>query len=262
MDGSLPGSSVPGDLQVRKLEQAAISSSRTSSRPRAQTGVSCLLRRPASSLPLAPVFESAQFMVVGAFTRLHHHHAVQFQSILISPEESLDPSSLSIALTSSPWQYQLASCLWVYLLCTCHANTAMRLEGTASLSEHCVPSESVHGVACQCNWKGFVQLLSRVQLFATPWTAARQASLSITNSWSLPKLMSVASVMPSNHLILCHPVLLPSIFPSIRVFSSESILHIKWPKHWSFSISPSSEYSGPISFRMNWLDLLAVQGAL
>ena len=110
-----------------------------------------------------------------------------------------------------------------------------------------------------------VQLLSHVQLFATPWTAARQASLSITNSWSLLKLMSIELVMPSNHLILCHSLLLPpSIFPSIRVFSSESALHIRWPKYWSFSfsINPSNEYSGLISFRIDWLDLLAVQGTL
>ena len=99
----------------------------------------------------------------------------------------------------------------------------------------------------------------------TPWTAARQASLSITNSWSLLKLLSIELVMPSNLLILCHPLLLPpSIFPSIRVFSNESVLHIRWPKYWSFnfSISPSNEYSGLISFRMHWLDLLAVQGTL
>ena len=110
-----------------------------------------------------------------------------------------------------------------------------------------------------------VQLLICVRLFETPWTAACQASLSITNSRSLPKLMSFESVMPSNHLILCHPLLLlPSIFPSIRVFSNESVFHIRWPKHWSFSfsISPSNEYSGLISFRMDWLDLLAVQGTL
>ena len=109
-----------------------------------------------------------------------------------------------------------------------------------------------------------VQSLSRVRLFATPWTAARQASLSITNSQSLLKLMSIVSVMPSNHLILCHPLLLPSIFPSIRVFSNESALHIRWPKYWSFSfnISPSDEYPGEISFRMDWLDLLEVQGTL
>jgi len=108
------------------------------------------------------------------------------------------------------------------------------------------------------------QSLSRVQLFATPWTAARQASLSITNSWSLLKLMSIESVMPSNHLILCHPLLAPSIFLSIRVFSNESVLYIKWSKYWSFSfsISPSNEYSGLISFRMDWLDLLTVQGTL
>ena len=109
-----------------------------------------------------------------------------------------------------------------------------------------------------------VQSLSRVQLFVIPWTAARQASLSITNSQSLLKLMSIDLVMPSNHLILCHPLLLlPSIFPSIKVFSNESVLCIRWPKYWSFSfsISPSNEYS-VISFRMDWLDLLAVQGTL
>ena len=100
---------------------------------------------------------------------------------------------------------------------------------------------------------------------ATPWTAAWQSSLSITNSWSLFKLMCIESVMPSNHLVLCHRLLLPpSIFPTIKVFSNESTLHIRWPKYWSFSfsISPSNEYSGLISFRMDWLDLLAVRGTL
>ena len=110
-----------------------------------------------------------------------------------------------------------------------------------------------------------VQSLSRVWFFVTLWTTARQASQSITNSQSLLKLMSIESVMPSNHLILCHPLLLPpSIFPSSRVFSNESVLRIRWPKYcsFSFSISPSNEYSGLISFRMDWLGLLAVQGTL
>ena len=110
-----------------------------------------------------------------------------------------------------------------------------------------------------------VQLLSRVWLFATPWTAAHQASLSITNSWSPPKPMSIESVMPSNHLILCRPLLLlPLIFHSIRVFSNESVLHIRWPKYWSFSfnISCTNKHPGLISFRMDWLDPLAVQGTL
>ena len=108
-----------------------------------------------------------------------------------------------------------------------------------------------------------VKSLSCIPLFVTPWTAARQASLPI--SWSLLKLMSIESVIPSNHVILCHPfLLLPSIFPSIRIFSNESVLPISWPKYWSFSfsISPSNEYPGLISFRMDWLDLLAVQGIL
>ena len=110
-----------------------------------------------------------------------------------------------------------------------------------------------------------VQSLSRVQLFVTPWTAAYQPSLSITNSQTLLRLMSIESMMPSNHLILCRSLLLlPSISPSIRVFSNESVLHIRWPKYWSFSfsISPSNEYSELISFRIDWFDLLAVQGTL
>ena len=108
-----------------------------------------------------------------------------------------------------------------------------------------------------------VQSLSRVRLFETPWTKARQTSLCITKSWSLPELMSTDSVMPSNRLILCHPLLLlPSIIPSIRVFSNESALCIRWPKYWSFNISLSNEHSGLISFRVDWLDLTVVQGTL
>ena len=108
-----------------------------------------------------------------------------------------------------------------------------------------------------------VQSLSCVRLFVTPWTTAHQASLSVINSWSLPRPMSIESVMPSNHLILCYLLLLlPSVFPSIRVFSNESVLHIRWPKYWSFgfNISPSSEHPGLISFRMDWLDLLESKG--
>ena len=114
---------------------------------------------------------------------------------------------------------------------------------------------------CTCS----VRSLTHVRLFATPWTPAHQASLSITKSWSLLRLMFIELVMPSNHLVLCRPLLLlPSIFHSIRVFSHESALHTRWPKYWSFSfsISPSNEHSGLISFRMDWLDLLAVQGTL
>ena len=120
-------------------------------------------------------------------------------------------------------------------------------------------SSTYHVLALQFS---SVQLLNHVQLFATPWTAAYQASLSVTNSWSFFKFMSIESVMPSNHLILCHPLfLLPSVFPSIRVLS---VLRIRWPKYlsFSFSISPSNEYSGLISFRMDWLDLLAIQATL
>ena len=127
--------------------------------------------------------------------------------------------------------------------------------------------KKVRGLNCSfaINLFTSVQSLSCVRLFVTPWTAAHQASLSITDSQSLLKLMSITWLMPSNHLILCHPLLLPpSIFPSIRVFSNESVLCIRLPKHWSFSFSlrPSNEYSGMISFRMDWLDLLAVLGTL
>ena len=106
--------------------------------------------------------------------------------------------------------------------------------------------------------------MAKIQLFVTPWTVSHQAFLSITNSQSLIKLMSIQSMMPSNHLILCHPLLLRSIIPSIRIYSNESVLHIMWPKYWSFSfsISPSNENSGLISFRIDWLGLLAVQGTL
>ena len=116
-----------------------------------------------------------------------------------------------------------------------------------------------------CCGGGVVQSLSRVQHFANPWTAAHQASQSFTISQSLLKLMSIESVMPSNHFVLCHPLLLlPSVFPSIRIFSSESVLHIRWPKYWSFklTINRTNEYSGLISFRIDWFDLLAVQGTL
>ena len=130
------------------------------------------------------------------------------------------------------------------------------------------PLHSFHMLARSCS-KSFkfssLQSLSHVRLFATPWTAVRQASLSITNSQSLLKLMSTESGMPSNHLILCRPIFLPpSIFPSIRVFSNESVLRIRWPKYWSFSfsISPFNEYSGLISFRIDWFDLLAIKGIL
>ena len=120
------------------------------------------------------------------------------------------------------------------------------------------------GLLFSLNWLSSVQLLSRVWLFATTWTVAFQASLSITNCQSLLKLMSIESVMPSNRLILCHPLLLPSIFPSITVFTNESALHIRWPKYWSFSfnISPTNEYPGLISFRIDWLDFPDVHETL
>ena len=126
------------------------------------------------------------------------------------------------------------------------------------------PRWGAHPCGCGHSFSS-VHSLGRVRLFVTPWTAACQASLSITNSQSLLKLMSIESMIPSNHLILCCPLLLlPSVFPSIRIFSNEPVLRIRWPNYWSFSLStsPSNEYSGLISFRIDWLDLLAVQGTL
>ena len=148
--------------------------------------------------------------------------------------------------------HSFVHCLWLLSNCNSRAEYLQQNSNVVISSMHIVVS-------------GSVQSLSRVRLFVTPWTAALQASLSITNTWSLLKLMSIELVMPSSHLILCHPLLrLPSIFPSIRVFSNESALLIRWPKYWScsFNISPSKENSGLISFRMDWLDFLAVQGTL
>ena len=142
-------------------------------------------------------------------------------------------------------------------LCTCQQNLQKQWKKTQK--------KKLRNLGQWCHQFSSVQLLSHVQLLATAWTAARQASLSITNSRSLPKPMSIESVMSSNHLILCCPILLlPSIFPNIRVFSNKSDLCISWPKYWSFSfnISPTNEHPGLISFRMDWLDLLAVQGTL
>ena len=148
--------------------------------------------------------------------------------------------------------------IWIYFLFAWHSSKIVALIDFSSI---------LYTSLLTLTWWSFssVQLLSHVQLFATPWTTAHQASLSITNSRSPPKPMCIKSVMPFNHLILCRPLLLlPSIFPSTRVFSNESALHIRWPKYWSFSfnINPSNEHPGLISFRMDWLDLLAVQGTL
>ena len=166
---------------------------------------------------------------------------------------------------SSPAQNRSKTSLSVHSLC--FPSALMRCDGHTK-AQHISTVHNLLSVDIQmhlCYHHCVVQSLSCVWIFAAPWTAARRASLSITNSRSSPKPMSIESVMPSNHLILCHPLLLPpSIFPSIRVFSNESVLHIRWPKYWSFSfsISPANEYSGLISFRMDWLDLLAVQGTL
>ena len=174
------------------------------------------------------------------FSRQEYWNGLPFPSPGHVPNPGIEPVSLvSPALAG---RFFTTSATWAALFCL----------------PHCIP------------WtvSQLVQSLSRVRLFVTPWTAAHQASLSITTSWSLLKLMSIELVMDSmftesNHLILCRPLLPPSIFPSIRIFSNESV-HIRWQKYWSFSfsISPSNEYSGLISFRIEWLDLLAVQGTL
>ena len=144
------------------------------------------------------------------------------------------------------------------------ANQIHQIISSVNISAH-ISKRNHHNILILSLYFSLVHLLSHVQLFATPWTAARQASLSITNSQSLLKVMSIKSVVPSNHLILCRPLLLmPPIFPSIRVFSNELVLHIRWPKYWSFSfsISSSNENPGLVAFKIDWLDLLAVQGTL
>ena len=169
----------------------------------------------------------------------------------MSLRKIFDPEEVSLECQRKQWLALTQECRW-YL--------PVRLENSFFIG-HWIENS---GGVCFIQFSS-VQSLSRIWLFATPWSAARQASLSITNSWSPPKPMSIESMMPSNHLILCRPLLLlPSIFPRIRVFYNESALCIRWPKYWSFSfnISPSNEHAGLISFRMDKLDLLAVQGNL
>ena len=156
----------------------------------------------------------------------------------------------------------LFMCLFSWISCICKC----LIPASELIDAWYILTMDIHGREILYQYQfSSVHSLSPVHLFATPWPAACQASLSVTNSWSLPKLMSVESVMPSNHLILCHPLLLlPSIFPIIRVFSNESVLRIRWPNYWSFSfsISTSNEHPGLFTFSMDWLDLHAVQGTL
>ena len=178
------------------------------------------------------------------------------QSSLGNPWGSRGVSQIQMLVVSSPWGFVCDSRLTVpSLTTTSPLRVGVRGEGWAFAPQFVLSAPALRrqAVVCQglvldpCGEKSLVyqfssvQSLCRVRLFATPWTAALQASLSITNFWSLPKLMPIESLMPSNHLILCHSLLLPSIFPSIRVFSNESVIHIRWPKYWSFSISPSNK---------------------
>ena len=185
--------------------------------------------------------------------KLHSPPATSFLYFLPVAPFPLQQWSCTVASqTRWPWKPKIFP-LWPFTKeVSCASFAQSKATHTHTIKQHNIAFSSVQSLSC-------------VPLFAIPWITAHQASLSITNSWSPPKLMSIESVMPSSHLILCCPLLLlPSIFPSIRVFSNESALHIRWPKYWSFSfnISPSSEHSGLISFRMDWLDLLADQGTL
>ena len=232
MDWGPPGSSVHGFLQARILEWAATPSSRGSSQPRDRTRISYV-------------------SCIGRWVLYHLHHPGSPGMLHERPNTCPQQSDLTWGWKTPSVSWATESpCVQVYTydLPTHHRSSLISFSGTRAVPVH-----------------GSVQSLSCVQLFATPWTAAHQSSLSITNSWSLLKLMSIASVMPSNHLILYHPLLLlPSIFPIIRVFSKESVLHVRRLKYCSFSfnISPSNEHSGLISFRIDWLDLLAVQETL
>ena len=243
-------SSVHGIPQARILEWVAIPFSRGSSEPRDGTWVFCIAGRIfTTEPPEKPLTSESNYSL-----HLSSVHYVMLVSICIS-----DPVSAFSALSPVPQSNLQDWILFGFEYLEAPAG-AWRLAG---MFITLASSSGLLWVGCSkgntfCHLCS-VQLLSNVQLFEIPRTAARQASLSVTNSRSLLKLMSIELVMPSNHLIFCPPLLLlPSIFPSIRVFSSESILHIRWSKYWSFSfsISPSNEYSGLISFRMDWLDLL------
>ena len=234
MDCSLPGSSVHGISQARILEWVAISFSRGFSQPRDQTWVSEIAGR------CFTVWATREYFIIFSFWRPSFFSGLYFQSVQIaqaSNQHRIPMSSSSLI--------QAPHILMKIITWSSRKNMLYLAFNTLQCSS--------------------VQSISHVRLFATPWIAVHQASLSITNSQSLLKPMSIESVMPSSHLILCRPLLLlPRVLPSIRVFSSESALRMRWPKYWSFSfnISPSNEHPGLISFRMDWLNLLVVQGTL
>ena len=225
MDCILPGSSVQGIFQTRILEWVAISFSKGSSWPEDGTHFSCI-------------------SCIGRHDFFWHWAKKETQQ-----ESWAAYNNRNVLFSSGGWRFKVWMPAWL-------DSGEDLLPGYRLSTSPCILTwlkKGENGL-----WAGFsvssVQLISCVWLFSTPWTTPRQASLSITKSWSLPKLRSIESVMPSNHLILCHPLpLLPSIFPSIRVFSNESALHIRWPKYWgfSFNISPSNEHPGLISLRMD-----------
>ena len=241
MDCSPPGSSVHEILQARILEGVAMPSSRGSSWPRDLTWVSRV-----SSISRRVLYHCATWEA----PNLYVHSS--YPNSRLSGEQILNHVWLSEPFLTGLTANFLSSTFPA-------ASQGLTLQVRFS-------RRAVWGLLCNIllfTLFSSAQSLSHVQLFATPWSAACQASLSIASSWNLLKLMAIESVMPSNHLILsCPLLLLPSIFPSIMVFSNESVLPFRWPKYWSFSISPSNEHSALISFRMDWLDLLAVQGIL
>ena len=192
-----------------------------------------------------------------------HGHLIVVASLVAQHGFLETQVSVVVAHGLSSWRSQALEHRCMGLVALWHVGILPNQAGNPCLLHWQVNSLPLSHLGSPLEGISSVQFLTHIRLFATPWTAARQASLSITNSQSLLKLMSSESVMPSNHLIFCCPLLLPpSIFPSIRVFSNESVLRIKWPKYWSFnfSISPSDEHSGLISFSMDWLNLLSVQG--
>ena len=281
MDYSPPGSSVHGISWARILEWVAISFFRGSSRPRDWTCLSYIAGRFFTIEPLPKNSTRSSLCIWNEIQngKTLHDFAPSASPTIFIP--GFVPTTLDFILF-----LKTLNLFFPRSLCTC-CSLCRRLSPpllVSAFSWSCLSLKvreahvyffvrnlltlfiAIGLVLRQEPFKfSSVQLLSPVRLFATPWTAACQASVSITNSRSLLKLMSIVLVTPSNHLILCRPLLLlPSIFPSIRVFSNESVLHIRWPKFWSFSfsISPSNEYSGQISFRMDWLHLLAVQGTL
>ena len=269
MDCSPPGSSVHGILQARILEWVTTSFSRGTSQPMswsqspARQADSLSSETPGSEVKVALVVSDSlqPYQLYSPWNSPGQNSGVDSLSLLQRIQtQGSNPGLPHCRQILYQLRYKGSPRILEWIACPFSSRSSWprKQTGVSCIAGKVFTNWAIREALQGSLWFSSVQLLSHVWLFATPWTVERQASLSITNSLSLLKLMSIASAMPCNHLILCHPLLLPpSIFPRIRVFSNESVLHIRWPKYWSFSfsISPSNEYLGLISFRMEWLEI-------